>query len=288
MSQLKRKCCSFCPVYGFVSLKHSSSIPCNGNTVYSSSYCGYIIKTLLTPLLRNREVDSLLLVSSIPIKYTDHLIATLTYSTYENSDPHRNTGRKQSYVEIYCHGINFSNTIRPTLLLSSYRRDYNAVLHSTKRQNNMPSPVNALLRRWHGKLGLSRQSPPSWYRDRLREELLERRNAKTSWQKLSETSDVFFAISRARYDGFPVRTLPPFNPQHALIYAYMVMKYTLRWKLYQTTARLCRVPHFRQVCEVVNPSKDHKLSEVAFRHNIEVAHFKRICRQLQLIWPLLP
>ncbi|KAF9045638.1 hypothetical protein BDP27DRAFT_1520423 [Rhodocollybia butyracea] len=54
-------------------------------------------------------------------------------------------------------------------------------------------------------LGLQRQSPPSWYRDRVREELHERRTAKTTLQKLSETSDVFFAIIRANYDGFAVK-----------------------------------------------------------------------------------
>ncbi|KAF2010839.1 hypothetical protein BU24DRAFT_355949 [Aaosphaeria arxii CBS 175.79] len=151
----------------------------------------------------------------------------------------------------------------------------------------MRSPVNALLRYWHSVLGLPRQLP-SWHRDRLREELLERRMTKTSWRKLSETSDVFFCISRARYDGSYTRNLPPITPRHTLIYVYMVIKYTSRWELYRTTARLCRVPHFDQVCEVVNPGKDHKLAEVALRHDIDVAHFSRVCRRLQRVWPLLP
>lgn len=152
----------------------------------------------------------------------------------------------------------------------------------------MPSPVNAFLRCWHARLGLPRQSPPSWYRDRLREELLERRTAKTSLQKLSETSDVFFAISRARYDGFPVRKLPPLASQNVLVFTYMVMKYTSRWMLYRTTARLCRIPHFDKVREVVNPRKEHKLQEVALRHDIDVRNFKRVCGRLQRVWPLLP
>ena len=61
----------------------------------------------------------------------------------------------------------------------------------------MRPTCEALLGRWHRMLGLSRQSPP-WYRDRLREELQEHRTANTPWQKLSEASDVFFSISRAR------------------------------------------------------------------------------------------
>lgn len=153
---------------------------------------------------------------------------------------------------------------------------------------SMRSPVNTLLKSWYGRLGLLHQSPPSWYRDRLREELLERRTAKTSWRKLSETSDVFFTISRARYDGFPIRSLPPFAYRHVLIYTYMIIKYTLRWQLYRTTARLCHIPHFDQVREVINPSKDHKLDEIALRHDIGAAQFKRVCRRLQRVWPLLP
>ena len=146
-----------------------------------------------------------------------------------------------------------------------------------------------LLRRWHKMLGLSLQSPRSWYRDRVREELLERRAAKTPMQKLSETSDVFFSISRARCDGFPVRELPHFTAsRHALVYAYMLMKYTSRWKFYRTVATLCSAPHYSQVCEVVNPSKDHKLEEVACRHQIDPVLFKRISFRLRRLWPLLP
>jgi hypothetical protein len=79
-----------------------------------------------------------------------------------------------------------------------------ALLLSTNCLANMRPPVNALLRKWHDKLSLSRQSPPSWYRGRLREELLERRNASCHMLKLSETADVFFTIIRARYNGFPI------------------------------------------------------------------------------------
>lgn len=153
----------------------------------------------------------------------------------------------------------------------------------------MRPTADALMRRWHRMLGLSRQSPPSWYRDRLREELRERRTANTPWQKLSETSDVFFSISRAQYDGFSVRKLPPFvASRHILVYAYMLAKYTLRWKFYRTAAILCHAPHYDLVREVVNPSKDHKLDEVASRHQIDPVEFKRVGRQLRRVWPLLP
>ena len=148
---------------------------------------------------------------------------------------------------------------------------------------------NALLKRWHGMLGLPQQSPPSWYRDRLREELRERRIAKTPCQKLSEASDVFFSSCRAQYDGFPVRKLPPFaTSRHVLVYAYMLAKFTLRWKCYRTAAIICNAPHYDLVREVVSPSQDHKLEEVASRHQIDPVEFKRVGRQLRHVWPLLP
>ena len=153
----------------------------------------------------------------------------------------------------------------------------------------MRPTVNTLLERWHRMLSLPGQSPPAWYRDRLREELWERRTAETGWQKLSETSDVFFCISRARYDGFPIRKLPSFaTSRNILVYTYMLAKYTFRWKFYRVAAMLCNAPHYDLVREVVNPSKDHKLSEVASRHQIDPVEFKRVSHRLKRVWPLLP
>ena len=146
-----------------------------------------------------------------------------------------------------------------------------------------------LLNRWHGLLGLSPQTPASWYRDRLREELREYRTATTYWQKLSEASDVFFSSSRAHYDGFPVRRLPgPLTLRHAVVYAYMLVKFTSRWKFYRTAAFICRIPHRDAMREVVNPGKDEKLVEVASRHRIDPEKFKKVGRQLRQVWPLLP
>jgi hypothetical protein len=67
----------------------------------------------------------------------------------------------------------------------------------------------------------------------------------------------------------------------------MFVKYTLRWKFYQTAAALCQSPQYELVCEVVNPSKDDKLDEVAFRHQINPVEFQRVSRQLRRVWPLL-
>lgn len=152
---------------------------------------------------------------------------------------------------------------------------------------DMP-PQSRLLTRWHNLLGLPRH-PASWYWDRLKEELGERRAAKTPIEKLSETSDVFYALSRSRHDGFPTRSLPPFvASRHIPVYAYFLGKYTLRWKFYRLAARICGSPTWRSVREVVNPERDHKTAEVAARHGIDVAKFQGACRDLRRYWPLLP
>lgn len=147
---------------------------------------------------------------------------------------------------------------------------------------------DTLLRPWYRMLGLTRQSPPSWYRDRYLEELQERREAKTPLDKLSETSDVFFVIIRSRYDEAPVRHQPPFAVSHLLIYAYMMAKLTSRWAFYRTAAILCKAARCDLMCEVVNPGKDYKLEEVAFRHHIDPVKFKKVCYILRRVWPLLP
>ncbi|MCJ1333998.1 hypothetical protein MMC10_010705 [Thelotrema lepadinum] len=153
----------------------------------------------------------------------------------------------------------------------------------------MQPRIDALLRRWHGMLGLSRQTPPSWYRDRLREELKERRKANTFLEKLSETSDVLFSISRASYDGFPVRKLPRFRvTRHTPVYAFMFAKYTLRWRFYRIAAKFSKAPHWNSVREVVNPRKDGNLYEVALRHNIDPEEFLNAGRHLRNVWPLMP
>ncbi|KAI1140009.1 hypothetical protein F5Y05DRAFT_411071 [Hypoxylon sp. FL0543] len=98
---------------------------------------------------------------------------------------------------------------------------------------------------------------------------LERRAADTPLKMLSETADVFFALSRAHYDDFPIRTLPRFAFRHA-------------------AAFLSGAPGHSTVREVVNPAKDHKIGEVGIRHQIDPEMFKRAARILRRVWPLFP
>ncbi|KAM7188539.1 hypothetical protein V8F33_010582 [Rhypophila sp. PSN 637] len=151
-----------------------------------------------------------------------------------------------------------------------------------------PPRTEIILFQWHKLLGLARQSRPSWHRDRIREELRERKAATTFCSRLSETSDVLFSLSRARYDGNPVRRLPPFvATRNGGAYLYMVAKYTSRWTFYRSAAWLCNCPNYYSVREVVNPAKDEKLDEVASRHDLP-NNFREVAGKLRSVWPLLP
>jgi hypothetical protein len=149
-----------------------------------------------------------------------------------------------------------------------------------------------LISKWLTHLNLARQTPQAWHRARLREELLERRRAVTPLARLSESSDVFFTLHRARHDGFPIRRVPAFRlSQQGPVYAYMLAKYTLRWGFYRLVAMLCRGSRGQGrglVSEVVNPAKDSKLDEVARRHGFQAERFRRVGRRVRWVWPLLP
>ncbi|KAJ5431729.1 hypothetical protein N7445_008227 [Penicillium cf. griseofulvum] len=96
----------------------------------------------------------------------------------------------------------------------------------------MSSLGNTALRLWFQTLSLPQQSHLSWHRARLREELCERRTAKTSWQKLSETSDVLFSITRSQYDGFLIRNPSCFSCLHSTpIYLYITRRdgHFIKW-----------------------------------------------------------
>ncbi|OAA36542.1 hypothetical protein BBO_08124 [Beauveria brongniartii RCEF 3172] len=148
--------------------------------------------------------------------------------------------------------------------------------------------LRRIVMRWHSFLGLARQRP-SWYRDRLREELQERREAVTLLQKLSETADVFYILSRATHDGYPLQSVPPLRSmRHMLIYAYMILKYTSRCLFYRVAAMASRSANASEVREVINPAKKKKIGEVASRHGLDPVEFERVCSRLRRFWPLFP
>lgn len=140
---------------------------------------------------------------------------------------------------------------------------------------------------WLSCLRLQQQINVSWHRDRIRGELLERRQAGNALSKLSETCDVLFSFSRARYDGCEIRCWPRANEYRYIPpYIYMLLKYTSRYAFYRTVGVLSRSTC--AVREVVNPARDHNLDEVAERYGIDRNRFRAISCRLYHIWPLLP
>ncbi|KAI0390133.1 uracil phosphoribosyltransferase-domain-containing protein [Xylariaceae sp. FL0594] len=133
--------------------------------------------------------------------------------------------------------------------------------------------ARVMLHAWHKILGLQRVTALQWHKDRLRDETAEYEEAIGLMDRLSEKSDIFFAISRAQYDGHYVGPLPPFTMGHVPVYGYMLAKYTSRCMFYRTLAYICGADH--TVREVVNPTKDSKLEEIAARHRIDRDKFKR-------------
>lgn len=89
-------------------------------------------------------------------------------------------------------------------LMSAYcpRKLLGALRKLSKRESKTRLGVSAFLRKRHGLMGLSQRASPFLRRDSFREELLERRTAKTERQQPSKSSDAFLHISRS--DGFTV------------------------------------------------------------------------------------
>lgn len=157
-----------------------------------------------------------------------------------------------------------------------------------------------LLTRWHTHLSLAPQVSRSWYRARYAEESIEFTEAVSYLDRLSEEADLFFVLSRSRYDGFPIGEVPGPSPtfkewesgrpltRNMAVYAYMFGKYSGRWLFHRTVARLCGDSRWRGVNEVINPARDHKLRTVAKRHGMDEVKFERVAKRLLMIWPLLP
>ncbi|RKF80642.1 hypothetical protein GcM1_191026 [Golovinomyces cichoracearum] len=161
------------------------------------------------------------------------------------------------------------------------------VVTSHQRLSGELKPFHVVLvNRWHSLLSIAPQHNKTWYQDRLREEFRERNEAQGWLEQISETSDIFYNITRAHHDGFPIGRLPGFKPSHLPIYVYMIGKYTLRWAFYRIAARLCDSPH-KNIREVINPHKDHKLEKIAVRYDMDRSEFKAVTHQLRRFWPLL-
>ncbi len=120
-------------------------------------------------------------------------------------------------VKISRKNLCFHQLPTPTATLRLPNPKAVSFLHTNQNTNAKLVQMRPILTHWHKVLNLSRQPLVSWHRDRIREELLELKTAESPLGKLSETSDVFFALSRAQHDGFLIRQLPEFRLRHVLV-----------------------------------------------------------------------
>jgi hypothetical protein len=101
-------------------------------------------------------------------------------------------------------------------------------------------------------LCLNRQTARKWHQARFDEELAELSEATNFIERISEASDVCFAIHRARYDEFPLATnsacpaprilgQQPGLVMSSFIYAYMLAKYTSKVDILPNGGEINRV-----------------------------------------------
>jgi hypothetical protein len=116
--------------------------------------------------------------------------------------------------------------------------------------------------------------------------MAESRSA-TGLHKLSEISDVLYALSRSKYDGYAIRQRLKLSTKHIVPYTYMFFKYSLRWGFYRVAGIVSRSPN--GIREVVNPCRDSKLQVVGERWKVgDVEQFIKTAKTIRRFWPLLP
>lgn len=136
---------------------------------------------------------------------------------------------------------------------------------------------------WHNFLDMPRKDE-EWHRNDIADELAEYEEAEGFIDRWSELSDVVYAVTRARWDGFE-SSFPLSLMQVLSGIAYMFPKYTSRWLFYYVAGR--KAGAGRKVTEVRNPVKVHKLHHIAKKYDIEPELFAGICERQLKYWPLL-
>ena len=141
-----------------------------------------------------------------------------------------------------------------------------------------------MIDRWHAYLAMSRHDQ-AWHENDMADELAEYHEETHWFKKWSELSDVVYTTTRSRWDDCPLAF--PLQPyQYYLGIVYMIPKYTLRWYFYRTAGR--KAGAARELHEVRNPHKTHKLHHIAAKYDVDPRLFQTICERQLRYWPLLP
>ena len=137
---------------------------------------------------------------------------------------------------------------------------------------------------WHGLLRMRRHDR-TWHKRDMLGEMAEFREARTTIEKLSELSDVMYTYTRAAWTGHalpdPLRNVPSLV-RYGVIAPYMIGKYSSRFLFYSVCSG-------GRVREVRNPTKRHKLEEIAQTNGLDhPGVFVEKCERLRRWWPFLP
>ena len=141
-----------------------------------------------------------------------------------------------------------------------------------------------MINKWHDWLGMVKYDK-AWHENDLQDELKEYYEENHLLKKWSELSDVVYTCTRGRWSGYNVPF--PFNKwQFYLGAIYMFPKCTGRWLFFRSAGRKsgCK----KDIHEVRNPRKIHKLHTIAKRNNLDKIKFQKTCEYQLKYWVLLP
>lgn len=141
-----------------------------------------------------------------------------------------------------------------------------------------------MINRWHNYLDMKHYDQ-AWHENDINDELEEYKAETKLMKRWSEMSDVVYTYTRSKWDNCPVEF--PLGRRH--YYAgliYMFPKYTLRWWFYRAAGRKAGAK--KDIHEVRNPRKIHKLVTIAERSKLDPAVFSEICKKQLKYWILLP
>lgn len=141
-----------------------------------------------------------------------------------------------------------------------------------------------LIHFWHSVLDMAKYDE-AWHRQDLADEVREYEESRGMVSRWSELSDVVYTCTRGWWSGHRGLQFPLSRFKYFLGALYMIPKYTLRWLFF------LRVGHVLDprvaVHEVRNPTKSHKLREIAERNGLDPEAFERECMQRYKSWIFL-
>lgn len=139
-------------------------------------------------------------------------------------------------------------------------------------------------RLWHSLLDM-RKHDADWHRQDIADELRELKEARDFWSRWSETSDVVYTVTRARWSGHKSFAWPLEGWKFWWGAAYMFPKYTSRWLFFYMLGK--KLGAKQKVTAVRNPKKVHKLRDVAAQFGIDSKSFEETATRWLTWWPLL-